>query len=170
VVVGSFLRLAAVCRPGPSFTCCLIAAVLGLSPLCHGCISVSADAPSRMSVLSGFLVPHCPGHILCDHVPVSCHSYMEGHLPAVAANFLLDPKFSQVSSSGFPWRPAAKCQPLCHLFGVLEPPNAPLRTASIPNLAPYCPNMASPFLCRPLSHFNHPSCSLSRHSFSLQWH
>jgi hypothetical protein len=53
----------------PLFACCLTAAVLGLGPLCHCCIPGPSNVSSRMSILSGFLVPHRPGCISCDCVP-----------------------------------------------------------------------------------------------------
>jgi hypothetical protein len=60
---------AAVLCLGCLFVCCLVAAVSGLGPLCHCCIPGHSNVSSRTSVLSGFLVPHCPGCISCDRVP-----------------------------------------------------------------------------------------------------
>jgi hypothetical protein len=54
---------------GSLFVSCIVAAVLGFGLLCHCCIPGPSNASSEMPVLSGFLVPYCPGRMSCDRVP-----------------------------------------------------------------------------------------------------
>jgi hypothetical protein len=69
-------------------TSCFVAAVLGLGPVCYCCILRPSNVPSRTSVLSGFIVPHCPGQISRDCVPAPCHFCTVGHSPADCGKFL----------------------------------------------------------------------------------
>jgi hypothetical protein len=55
------------------------------------------------------------------HSSPLCHAtFVLWVILQVAAKFLQDPQFSQVSSFGFLHHLAARCRPLCHLFSVPE--------------------------------------------------
>jgi hypothetical protein len=99
----------------PSRSCCFpdITNPLGLGSLCRCCIQVVPDASSWMSILSRFLLQHCP--CLVPDTMQEWHGGGGGVICLWAtANFFWDPPLPWVHSFSCQWCPMARRQsPYC---------------------------------------------------------